>query len=236
MSKEVDLTSLSDDEKINRLRDEIKALKREEKILVSSDQGYFSVIEALLEELKGEFIWAPFANSPRCQGEIIKTDPASSLQNSIIGYMTFDHKRCDGLYADAEAAWQEGKPEVAAEKLKAFNLGMERHLGEEENILFPAFTEATGMVGGPVQVMIMEHDQMRGVLKQMMDAINANDLDTAFANGDTMVILMQQHNVKEEGILYPMIEQHMTGDMEETVRKLQLYSASEGLCQKSGQA
>jgi iron-sulfur cluster repair protein YtfE (RIC family) len=59
----------------------------------------------------------------------------------------------------------------------------------------------------------------------MSDAVAADDMDTAIALGDTMVILMQQHNVKEEGILYPMIEQHIEGLMQEQIFTLQTYMA-----------
>ena len=91
----------------------------------------------------------------------------------------------------------------------------------EEKVFFPAFIEASGMTGGPVQVMLMEHDQMRGVLAQMKSALDANDLDTVTGLGETMLILMQQHNMKEEGILYPMIDSHLSNRAEELIRQAQ---------------
>jgi len=210
---------------LDELSAAVSELGAQKKLLVTCGEDFFSIIPELQNKLNGAFLWAPLVAGPDVwKGEVWKTSD-ESLHESVIGYMSYDHKRCDGLYAEAEAAWNEGNAELAAEKLKSFDLGMKRHLGEEENILFPAFTEATGMVGGPVQVMLMEHDQMRGVLAQMSDAVAANDMDTAIALGDTMVILMQQHNVKEEGILYPMIEQHIEGSMQEKIRTLQTYMA-----------
>jgi len=210
---------------LDELSAAVSGLGAQEKLLVTCGENFFSIIPDLQNKLNGAFLWAPLVAGPDVwKGEVWKTSD-ESLHESVIGYMSYDHKRCDGLYAEAEAAWNEGNAELAAEKLKSFDLGMKRHLGEEENILFPAFTEATGMVGGPVQVMLMEHDQMRGVLAQMSDAVAANDMDTAIALGDTMVILMQQHNVKEEGILYPMIEQHIEGSMQEKICSLQTYMA-----------
>ena len=222
MSKELDLSAVSSEERLRKITEEAKALGAEERMSITSVEDFSADIKKLLEENSGEFIWAPLSNGPSWKGVLLK-NTSESLHESIVGYMSFDHRRCDGLYADAEAAFNDGNKELAAELLKAFDIGMKRHLGSEENILFPAFTEATGMVGGPVQVMMMEHDQMRGVMQQMTDAMGNNDLDTAFAAGDTMVILMQQHNVKEEGILYPMLEQHAPGGLEETIRNLQLY-------------
>ncbi len=222
MAKELDLSSTAADERVEKLAGEVGNLGDDEKLVVSCNENFFSAIGNLQEKLTGQFIWSPLLNGPDLwKGEILKK--ADEIHSSIVQFMTFDHRRCDELYADAETAWNEGDGERALELLRAFNLGMLRHLGMEENLLFPAFTEATGMVGGPVQVMTMEHDQMRGALKQMMEAVESGDSDGAFAVGDTMVILMQQHNVKEEGILYPMIEQHMQGSAEEMIRRMQLY-------------
>ena len=78
----------------------------------------------------------------------------------------------------------------------------------EEEILFPAIEEKTGMVNqGPTAVMRMEHEQMRGVLDQMAQAIEAGDFQATLDQGDTLLMPIQQHNIKEEGVLYPMADQ-----------------------------
>ena len=226
MATKLKLSSQGADERRAEIKAAINEIGVQEKLIVECSDDFFGAMTTLLRELKGEFVWAPLLSGPDLwRGEITKFTTSDAIHTSIVGYMSFDHKRCDELYADAEAAWNEGDSGNAANLLKSFDLGMKRHLGAEENILFPAFTAATGMEGGPVQVMLMEHDQMRGVLTEMLSALEADDLDTAFANGDTMVILMQQHNVKEEGILYPMLEQHAGPDLEEVIRTLQTYVA-----------
>ena len=84
---------------------------------------------------------------------------------------------------------------------------MKHHLAMEEEVLFPAFEEATGMSGGgPTFVMRGEHDRMRAVLRFMAKAVEAGDADELMDQGDTLMMLIQQHNVKEEGMLYPMSE------------------------------
>ena len=42
----------------------------------------------------------------------------------------------------------------------------------------------------------------------MSEALSNGDREEILEVGETMMILMQQHNVKEEGILYPMADQH----------------------------
>ena len=62
---------------------------------------------------------------------------------------------------------------------------------------------------GPTQVMRMEHQQMRNLLARMSEAVSNGAPEKILEVSETLMILMQQHNVKEEGILYPMADQHL---------------------------
>ncbi len=126
---------------------------------------------------------------------------------SVLDFFTTDHRGCDSLWAKAEGALDK-KTEGAKASFEAFDAAMRRHFAMEEEILFPAIEEKTGMVNqGPTAVMRMEHEQMRGVLDQMAQAIEAGDFQATLDQGDTLLMLIQQHNIKEEGVLYPMADQ-----------------------------
>jgi len=84
---------------------------------------------------------------------------------------------------------------------------MERHFQKEEDTLFPAFEQATGNAMGPTRVMRLEHRQMRDALAEMSNALAGGDLEDYLGQAETLLILMQQHNIKEEQILYPMCDQ-----------------------------
>jgi DUF438 domain-containing protein len=115
------------------------------------------------------------------------------------------HRHCDDSFAAAEAAAQKKRWEQAAEHYKVFHDGMESHFGAEETLLFPAFESIAGE-GGPTQVMRSEHTQMRALLTAMAEAIQARDADEYAGQAETLLIMMQQHNLKEENILYPMCD------------------------------
>jgi iron-sulfur cluster repair protein YtfE (RIC family) len=122
------------------------------------------------------------------------------------------HKRCDDAWAEAEEAAQQGRWPEAKAALGRFLTGMRAHLGIEEAALFPAFEGATGMVGGPTAVMRMEHQQMRGLFEELEAAAAKQDAATFAGASETLLVLMQQHNMKEENILYPMCDQALAGD------------------------
>lgn len=137
-----------------------------------------------------------------------------------IAFFTADHRRCDGLWAAVEAAAEAGDSAKSAAAWQEFDKAMRRHFDMEEQVLFPAFERATGMQGGPTMVMRMEHQQVRGLLDQMASAAARSDWDTVVDQGDTLLMLLQQHNVKEEGILYPMAEQHLAAAWTEVAAQL----------------
>ena len=134
--------------------------------------------------------------------------------------MAADHARCDQLYADGEAELLSGSFEKGRENMLAFEARMRRHFEMEEAILFPAFEEATGMTQGPTMVMRAEHIQMNGVLAQIKESLEIDDPDTILGAGETLLMLIQQHNMKEEGMLYPMVDQHLTDQVPGLIQKM----------------
>ncbi len=119
------------------------------------------------------------------------------------------HDHCDRLFAEAENAANEGDWSTCRNRLDEFAHQLELHFRAEEEQLFPAFEQATGMSGGPTEVMRGEHGQMRALLASLLAAAKAADADDYFGAVETMVIFMEQHNCKEEGILYPMCDERI---------------------------
>lgn len=131
--------------------------------------------------------------------------PPNLDTSGLAAFFTSDHRLADELWADVETA--EGPALVAA--FEAFDAAVRRHLSWEEEVLFPAFERSVGMAPnqGPTAVMRLEHEQLRGLLSQMF--ARRNDLDALLDRGDTLLLLLGQHNQKEEGMLYMMAEMHL---------------------------
>ena len=125
----------------------------------------------------------------------------------IKDFMTQDHRECDNLYAPVEEAISKGDFEKALELFIPFKQAMLRHFAMEEEVLFPKMEEFLGSGEGPIHVMKMEHAQIRSILDQMGEAIEAKNQQKALGFGETFMIMTQQHNMKEEQILYTMAEQ-----------------------------
>ena len=140
---------------------------------------------------------------------------------SINTTFTKQHRQCDAMFADAEAAVAAGNWQQAEKDFSDFAASMECHLTNEEEILFPAFEDKTGMRGGPTMVMRDEHVHIRGMIAEMKSDIEQQDADHYLGVSETMLIMMQQHNTKEEQMLYDMCDRAMgQDDMEQVFNKM----------------
>lgn len=139
---------------------------------------------------------------------------------TISEYLSSDHHRCDDLFATAEEAAGSGDWEKIAGELRTFLDSMRHHFAMEEEVLFPAIEDSTGMSMGPTQVMRMEHQQMRQLFDAMAKAVENRDKDDYLGQTDTLLVLMQQHNLKEEQILYRMADQVLANDATQVVGRL----------------
>jgi hemerythrin-like domain-containing protein len=135
---------------------------------------------------------------------------------SIKEYLSADHSRCDELFANMEDAVAKDI-NSAMEVYEEFAKNTERHFQMEERIMFLEFERKTGMTQGPTAMMRQEHTQMRVLLQDMKIAIESKNKDKFFGNSETLMILMQQHNMKEEQMLYTMAQQHLDAESDRIV-------------------
>jgi hemerythrin-like domain-containing protein len=138
----------------------------------------------------------------------------------ISNYMRDEHRLCDEEFAKAEQAVNEGDFKKAFEHFEEFMVDTLKHFDKEEEVLFPAFEAATLSTEGPTYVMKLEHNQVRGLLEQVKDTLDREDRDAFFSAADTLMVLLQQHNMKEEQMLYAMCDQVLSDQAAELVEKM----------------
>jgi hemerythrin-like domain-containing protein len=143
----------------------------------------------------------------------------------ISEFLSNDHNACDDLFAAAENAVAAKDWAKASGDFNNFTAGMRRHFAREEEVLFPAFEARTGMSGGPTFVMRAEHQQMNGLLAEMNAALNQSDGKSYLGLSETLLMLMRQHNMKEENILYPMSDQALADEMSDLLGRMESLTA-----------
>ncbi len=139
----------------------------------------------------------------------------------IKNFLTNDHRVCDDLFAQMEQDASKGALADAKLTYEKFSDATEHHFQMEEKVMFPEFEQKTGMVQGPTQMMRQEHIQIRSLMKQMGEAIENEDKNKFFGLTETMMIMLQQHNMKEEQMLYNMAQQHLAEDSDRIVMMME---------------
>jgi hemerythrin-like domain-containing protein len=99
-----------------------------------------------------------------------------------------------------------------------------RHHGKEEEILFRAMVDAGfPQEGGPVAVMLDEHEQGRAYVR-ILDELAATsapwtggDRNRLAGAAESYVALLRAHIQKEDEILYPMAEAHLPPQVQDRV-------------------
>jgi iron-sulfur cluster repair protein YtfE (RIC family) len=139
-----------------------------------------------------------------------------SEQKTISAFYEQDHDRLDELFKTFQKL-KRSDFSKAKEAFKAFKFGLQRHIVWEEGVLFPLWEEKTGMSeGGPTSVMRAEHRQ----IGQHLEAIHGKVADQnpdSDQEEQALLDLLGSHNMKEERVLYPAIDQLTSAEERETV-------------------
>jgi hemerythrin-like domain-containing protein len=132
------------------------------------------------------------------------------------------------------------RPEILEELLEFFRVFADRcHHGKEEELLFPAL-ERKGMprTGGPIGVMLFEHEQGRALIRRMSQAVaeiaggNPAAAKSWAAAAREYTALLRAHIDKENNILFVMAERVFSDDeqtgLAEAFEKLEVEKMGEG--------
>lgn len=144
---------------------------------------------------------------------------------TIKDFMTHHHRECDRHLAAVETAVEVKDFDEAMSKYSSFKAETLKHFKMEEEYLFPMFEQKTGMTVGPTQVMRMEHAQARSLFEKLDEALGQKQDERFFSLSDSLMILLQQHNAKEEQMLYTMMQRVMDDENDEIVERLSSYES-----------
>ena len=141
--------------------------------------------------------------------------------NTISSFFTFDHRACDNEFANLENTVASENWEESKTQFDKFSADLLHHFDMEEKVMFPVFEEVTGMTQGPTMVMRMEHSQMRNILDDLKADIEKKDKNHFFGVSESLMMLMQQHNMKEEQMLYAMADVHLASLVPQVIENME---------------
>ncbi len=143
--------------------------------------------------------------------------------DTICDHLVLDHKRCDHLFAQAENSVSERNWKNADASFRQFYDALKQHIRMEEKVLFPAFEQTIRHGDGPIAMLRIEHQQMRGMVERMHDALRRFDAVDFLLHSETFILLMQQHSMKEEVLLYPLLDKALAGRRDKVIHAMAEY-------------
>ncbi|MBI2834906.1 MAG: DUF2249 domain-containing protein [Acidobacteria bacterium] len=157
-------------------------------------------------EHPGQFEWNVLETGPdRHRVEIERRKGSPS--RTVTDYLEADHRRLDRILENVRRQARGGALEGAAGSFGEFSTGLNRHIDAEEDVLFPAFEQLTGVTEGPTTAMRFEHVEIRRLLGEVASALAAGHAERATASIGELHGVLAAHNMKEEGVLYPVTDE-----------------------------
>ena len=139
-----------------------------------------------------------------------------SEQKTISAFYEQDHDRLEELFKTFQKLKRSDFAK-AKEAFKAFKFGLQRHIVWEEDLLFPLWEEKTGMSeGGPTFVMRAEHRWIGEQLEAIHEKVAEQNPDSE-QEEQALLDILGSHNMKEERVLYPSIDQVTTQEERDAV-------------------
>ena len=126
--------------------------------------------------------------------------------DGVTAYLSGDHRRIDEVISDVRRMIEDGETERAEHTFQEVDEQLRRHIRIEDEIVFPVFEARTGC-RGPTTVLRQEHRQIEEVLVAIAGALARGELRGARDQAFALAMLLGNHNMKEERILYPRTDQ-----------------------------
>ncbi|MEK8089708.1 hemerythrin domain-containing protein [Thermithiobacillus plumbiphilus] len=139
---------------------------------------------------------------------------------------TEHHHLLDRLFDAARASIKGGDWMLAEPEFQHFRREIEKHMAVEESYLFPAMTAgADAQDIALVEILRKGHQDLRSFFEEILEAILSHDAEEALALMDTVSIILEQHDKREEDELYPAVDRLFTGQRGPVLQAVQLLAA-----------
>ena len=210
----------------DRILEQFEALSDGEESVLILDRDPRPLLEVLQSERAGRYDWSVLEEGPGLWRILITRHPASDPKaGSTAAYLEWDHDRLDALLSAHAEALASGKMAEAVQRFSEFRTGLRHHIRMEEEVLFPAFERSVGDAEcGPTAVMRLEHRLIESLLERIAAGLAdpAGPTASIEALRRELLLVLADHNAKEEHIVYPLTDLHHPGtERQALIRRMQ---------------
>ena len=144
---------------------------------------------------------------------------------SIKRFFEGDHEKLDQRFVNYMKLKNDSYPR-AVDCFLLLKAGLQRHIRWEEEIVFPLFLKKTGSERA-IRVMGHEHRAILQILEDLTEKIENGDRRTETEEYQ-LLVLLGEHALKEEMVLYPAIDATVTTEETKEVFRQINYGSTTG--------
>lgn len=127
------------------------------------------------------------------------------MNDALVDGFTHHHRTLDEDFEKAKKWAQDGELRQATQALRDFREAIERHMGAEEQRLFPAYESRHGQDNPLTAILRKGHRDLRGFFDEIEETLEAGDQDEATSLMGTVEQILHHHDEKEEQEFYPAV-------------------------------
>jgi iron-sulfur cluster repair protein YtfE (RIC family) len=141
-------------------------------------------------------------------------------------WLIHDHSKYEDLLAEFKdtVAIEDWKDADQLFRLLVTNL--KGHMAMEEEVLYPAYEQASHLPQGPTQALRHEHDQIVKLVEDINRVIKTRDSTHMLDCVTYLEKCMIKHHEKEEDIFLPLASHVLDSNREAIMQKLNTFDAS----------
>ena len=146
--------------------------------------------------------------------------------SSTNNWLIHEHSLYENLLSQCTEAVEIEDWKTVDSLFKRLVTHLKRHMGLEEEVLYPAYEAATHAPQGPTGALREEHDRIVRLVTDMARVIKTRDSDYVLECLAHLEGQMIKHHEKEEDLFLPMASHILDARREEITRQLAGFEAS----------
>ncbi len=129
-----------------------------------------------------------------------------------------EHKKVLEILNKIENGMKSRDTNSLAKNIAILEREFDKHsLNKEEKALFPEIEKFIPRDGGPTGVMMMEHKELVGLIKDFKEKLKTRYLEKLNEDGNNILSILRPHIDKEDNMLFMMADMHLDDKQKKTI-------------------
>lgn len=129
-----------------------------------------------------------------------------------------EHKKVLEVLEKLEEGMKNRDIKSMAKNIAVLEKEFDKHsLNKEEKALFPEIEKFIPREGGPTGMMMIEHKELVGLIKDFKEKLEIREFEKLNESGNNIFSILRLHIDKENNMLFMIADMHLDGEQKRTI-------------------